>query len=257
MEKEITAFKDLIIILDRLRKECPWDRQQTWESLRHLTIEETYELSDAILEHHTSEVCKELGDLMLHIVFYAKIASEQQLFGMAEVLENLNTKLKTRHPHIFGDVVANSAEEVKHNWEKIKIVNEHKKSVLGGVPHSLPSLIKAYRMQEKAAGIGFDWHSDADVWDKVKEEYFEFKETIDENHSQEHVEEEFGDLLFALTNYARWKHINPEDALEKANKKFMRRFQYIEKRAAETGKNLHEMTLDEMDVFWNEAKTQE
>ena len=254
MNQEINTFDALLGILEKLRAECPWDKKQTWESLRHLTIEETFELSDAIMDNDSEEVCKELGDLILHIVFYAKIASEKGLFTIADVLEKLNKKLIRRHPHIFGDVVVSSAEEVKNNWERIKIENEHKTSVLEGVPHSLPSLIKAYRMQEKAAGVGFDWPSDKEVWDKVKEEYGEFMEAIQASDNHEHTEEEFGDLLFALVNYARWKEINPEDALEKANRKFIYRFQHIERRAKECGKKLHEMTLAEMDVFWNEAK---
>jgi XTP/dITP diphosphohydrolase len=254
MNHKINTFDALLAILEKLRAECPWDKKQTWESLRHLTIEETFELSDAILDNDSEDVCKELGDLLLHIVFYSKIASEKGLFDVADVLEKINKKLIRRHPHIFGDVVVNSAEEVKNNWERIKIDNEHKKSVLEGVPHSLPSLIKAYRMQEKAAGVGFDWHSEKDVWDKVKEEYGEFREAVEMPDNLEHAEEEFGDLLFALVNYARWKNINPEDALEKANRKFIHRFQHIEQRAKESEKKLHEMTLAEMDVFWNEAK---
>jgi XTP/dITP diphosphohydrolase len=254
MDQEINTFDALLGILEKLRAECPWDKKQTWESLRHLTIEETFELSDAILSNDGEEVCKELGDLLLHIVFYAKIASEEGLFDIADVLERINKKLIRRHPHIFGNVVVSGAEEVKSNWERIKIENESKKSVLEGVPRSLPSLIKAYRMQEKAAGVGFDWHSDKDVWDKVKEEYAEFKEAINTSDNHQHAEEEFGDLLFALVNYARWKNINPEDALEKANRKFIHRFQHIEQRAKEIGKKLHEMTLVEMDVFWEEAK---
>jgi XTP/dITP diphosphohydrolase len=254
MEQEINTFEALLSILERLRAECPWDKKQTWESLRHLTIEETFELSDAIMDNDSEEVCKELGDLILHIVFYSKIASEKGLFTIADVLEKINDKLIRRHPHIFGDVVVSNAEEVKNNWERIKIENENKVSVLEGVPRSLPSLIKAYRMQEKAAGVGFDWASENDVWEKVKEEYGEFKEAIQTEDDHEHAEEEFGDLLFALVNYARWKHINPEDALEKANRKFIYRFQHIERRAKESGKKLHEMTLAEMDVFWNEAK---
>jgi len=254
MNQDLNTFEALLDILEKLRAECPWDKKQTWESLRHLTIEETYELSDAIMGNDSAEVCKELGDLMLHIVFYAKIASEKGLFTIAEVLEKINKKLIRRHPHIFGNVVVSGAEEVKSNWERIKIENESKKSVLEGVPHSLPSLIKAYRMQEKAAGVGFDWYSENDVWNKVKEEYAEFKEAVNTADDHEHAEEEFGDLLFALVNYARWKDINPEDALEKANRKFINRFQHIEQRAKESGKKLHEMTLDEMDVFWEEAK---
>lgn len=256
MKRELAAFDELLQIMDKLRAGCPWDKKQSWESLRYLTIEETYELSDAILANDATEISKELGDLIMHIVFYAKIGDEKGLFTIADVLEKINEKLKIRHPHIFGDVKVADAKDVRDNWERIKIEKEGKKSVLGGVPNSLPSLVKAYRMQEKAAGVGFDWPSDEEVWDKVKEEYGEFLEAIDEKN-QAHAEEEFGDLLFALVNYARWKDINPEDALEKANRKFISRFQHIENRAKETGRALHKMSLDEMEAFWQEAKKQE
>lgn len=253
MERSLVAFKELLEIMDKLRAGCPWDKKQTWQSLRHLTIEETFELSDAILDNDAQEVAKELGDLVMHVVFYAKIGAEEMLFDMGDVLEKINEKLRVRHPHIFGDVVVADAKDVRDNWERIKIEKEGKRSVLGGVPRSLPPLIKAYRMQEKAAGIGFDWASANDVWEKVVEEYGEFVEALEEDDLN-HAEEEFGDLLFALINYARWKGINPEDSLEKANRKFLSRFQYIEKRALETGKVLHKMSLDEMEAFWQEAK---
>ncbi|MDR0365042.1 MAG: nucleoside triphosphate pyrophosphohydrolase [Bacteroidales bacterium] len=257
MKRELAAFEKLLQIMDKLRAGCPWDKKQTWESLRYLTIEETHELSDAILAHDAAEVSKELGDLIMHIIFYAKIASEKDYFTIADVLEKINEKLRVRHPHIFGDVKVTDAKDVRDNWERIKIEKEGKKSLLEGVPKSLPSLVKAYRMQEKAAGIGFDWHSSEEVWDKVKEEYLEFLEAVQEKDNQEHAEEEFGDLLFALVNYARWKDINPEDALEKANRKFIFRFQYIENRAKEAGKMLHEMSLEEMEALWQEAKKHE
>lgn len=240
--------------MDQLREGCPWDRKQTWESLRYLTIEETFELSDAILENNAKEISKELGDLMLHIVFYAKIGQEKKLFDMSDVLANINKKLIQRHPHIFGDVKVSNEKEVKDNWERIKLEKEGKKSVLEGVPKSMPAIVKAYRMQEKAAGVGFDWENAEQVWDKVTEEVDEFLEVADNPKEHAHAEEEFGDLLFALINYARWKNINPEDALERANKKFIHRFQHIEERAKETGKNLPDMTLNEMEVFWQEAK---
>lgn len=254
MKKELENFEHLLNIMDQLREGCPWDRKQTWESLRYLTIEETFELSDAILENNAKEISKELGDLMLHIVFYAKIGQEKKLFDMSDVLANINKKLIQRHPHIFGDVKVSNEKEVKDNWERIKLEKEGKKSVLEGVPKSMPAIVKAYRMQEKAAGVGFDWENAEQVWDKVTEEVDEFLEVADNPKEHAHAEEEFGDLLFALINYARWKNINPEDALERANKKFIHRFQHIEERAKETGKNLPDMTLNEMEVFWQEAK---
>lgn len=254
MKKELENFEHLLNIMDQLREGCPWDRKQTWESLRYLTIEETFELSDAILENNAKEISKELGDLMLHIVFYAKIGQEKRLFDMSDVLANINKKLIQRHPHIFGDVKVSNEKEVKDNWERIKLEKEGKKSVLEGVPKSMPAIVKAYRMQEKAAGVGFDWENAEQVWDKVTEEVDEFLEVADNPKEHAHAEEEFGDLLFALINYARWKNINPEDALERANKKFIHRFQHIEERAKETGKNLPDMTLNEMEAFWQEAK---
>jgi XTP/dITP diphosphohydrolase len=251
------AFERLLTIMDTLREQCPWDQKQTMESLRHLTIEETYELSDAILDGDVQEIRKELGDLMLHLVFYARIASETQQFTITEVLNGICDKLISRHPHIYGDITVKDEAEVKRNWEQLKL-KEGNKSVLGGVPSSLPSLIKASRIQEKARGVGFDWEEKSQVWDKVEEEMQEFKNefnaTSTEKIDLEKAEAEFGDLLFSLINYARFININPEDALEKTNKKFIKRFQYLESKAQELGKNLKEMSLEEMDVFWNEAK---
>ncbi len=253
MKRELSEFKRLLDIMDELRLKCPWDKKQTLESLRYLTIEETYELSDAIIAEDLDDIKKELGDLMLHIVFYSKIGSEQNAFDIADVLENINEKLIERHPHIYGDVKVVNAREVKDNWEKIKIKNEGRKSVLGGVPKSLPPLVKAYRMQEKASGVGFDWESRSQVWDKVMEELEEMKAEVDKPEDGK-LEGEFGDLLFALVNYARFIDINPEDALEKTNMKFIRRFQYLEEHAREDGKALYDMSLKEMDVYWEEAK---
>ena len=253
MKKELSEFAHLLKIMDELRTQCPWDKKQTLESLRYLTIEETYELSDAIIEEDLDGIKKELGDLMLHIVFYSKIGSEQNAFGIADVLETINKKLVERHPHIYGDTKVKDAREVKDNWERIKIKNEGRKSVLAGVPKSLPPLVKAYRMQEKASGIGFDWESPHQVWDKVLEELAEMKEEVDNNDKRK-AEEEFGDLLFALVNYSRFIDVNPEDALEKTNLKFKRRFQYLEEHAKADGKALYDMSLKEMDVYWEEAK---
>ncbi len=234
-----TSFERLLAIMDDLRSQCPWDKKQTMETLRHLTIEETYELSDAILEGDMQEIRKELGDLMLH------------------VLNGICDKLINRHPHIYGDTKAETEEEVKQNWEKIKLI-EGNKSVLGGVPKSLPALIKASRIQEKARGVGFDWDDKTQVWEKVEEELQEFKNEFNITNNQEidreKAESEFGDLMFSLINYARFLDINPEDALEKTNKKFIKRFQYLESKAVEMGKSLKDMSLAEMDVFWNEAK---
>lgn len=252
-----TAFDRLLAIMNDLRSQCPWDKKQTMETLRHLTIEETYELSDAILEGNMQEIRKELGDLMLHLVFYAKIGSETNDFNITDVLNGICEKLINRHPHIYGDVVADTEEQVKQNWEQIKL-KEGNKSVLAGVPSSLPALVKASRIQEKARGVGFDWEEKQQVWEKVEEEMQEFKNEFNviENKEidQEKAEAEFGDLLFSLINYARFININPEDALEKTNRKFIKRFQYLESKSKELGKNLKDMTLAEMDVFWNEAK---
>ncbi len=253
MEEKLKAFERLLNIMDDLRKGCPWDREQTFESLRHLTIEEVFELSDAILDKNLNEIKKELGDIMLHIVFYAKLGEEHKAFDIKDVLEGISEKLIFRHPHIYGEVKVSGAEEVKDNWEKLKI-QEGKKSVLEGVPVSLPPLLKAYRMQEKVKGVGFEWKELSHVWDKVEEEMNELKHEVDNNASKEKIENEFGDLLFALVNYARYLGINPDDALEKTNKKFISRFQYIEKEAAKEGKSPKDMTLEEMDVFWNKAK---
>lgn len=253
MEEKLKAFERLLNIMDDLRKGCPWDREQTFESLRHLTIEEVFELSDAILDKNLNEIKKELGDIMLHIVFYAKLGEEHKAFDIKDVLEGISEKLIFRHPHIYGEVKVSGAEEVKDNWEKLKI-QEGKKSVLEGVPVSLPPLLKAYRMQEKVKGVGFEWKELSHVWDKVEEEMNELKHEVDNNASKEKIEDEFGDLLFALVNYARYLGINPDDALEKTNKKFRSRFQYIEKEAAKEGKSPKDMTLEEMDVFWNKAK---
>ena len=253
MNKALSEFKRLLEIMDELRASCPWDKKQTLESLRYLTIEETYELSDAIIANDLDDIKKELGDLMLHIVFYSKIGSEKKAFNIGEVLETINDKLVERHPHIYGDEKVKDARDVLDNWEKIKIKKEGRKSVLGGVPKSLPPLVKAFRMQEKASGVGFDWESPEQVWDKVIEEMHEMKAEV-ENADEQKLEEEFGDLLFALVNYSRFIGINPEDALEKANMKFKRRFQYLEEHAGEDGRALYDMSLDEMDVYWEEAK---
>jgi XTP/dITP diphosphohydrolase len=257
MEEKLEAFRKLLEIMDELRAKCPWDKKQTLESLRYLTIEETYELSDAILEKDMDGIKKELGDLMLHLVFYSKIASETGAFDIKSVLENITAKLIHRHPHIFGDVKVKDAKEVRDNWEKIKLKEKGNESVLSGVPGSLPAVVKAYRIQEKASGVGFDWDRPEQVWDKVMEEMKELRDEVENGGSEEKKEDEFGDLLFALINYARFIDVNPEDALERTNKKFIHRFQYLEEKAKRAHKPLKEMTLDEMDVFWNEAKKME
>lgn len=239
--------------MDELRAKCPWDRKQTFESLRHLTIEETYELSDAILEKDLEGIKKELGDLMLHLVFYAKIGSETGDFSIKDVLDTINEKLIRRHPHIYGDITVTTAEEVKNNWEKIKLKETDRTSVLDGVPNSLPAMVKAYRMQEKAHGVGFDWENADQVWEKVKEEISELECEVKKGN-QDQIEKEFGDLIFSLINYARFIGVNPEDALERTNKKFMKRFRYIEEQSRKQGKSLKEMNLQEMDAFWDEAK---
>lgn len=251
-DPRLTDFKRLLDIMDELRAKCPWDSKQTFESLRYLTIEETYELSDAIVDKKYDEIPKELGDLMLHLVFYAKIGSEQNLFNITDVLNGICEKLIRRHPHIFSDVKVANEEEVKNNWEVIKL-QEGNRSVLGGVPVSLPAMVKAYRIQEKARGVGFDWDNTEQVLKKVREEFGEFQEELKNDTPEK--EDEFGDLLFALINYARFVKVNPEDALEKSNKKFIRRFQYMEKRAGELHKNLSDMSLDEMEMLWQEAKS--
>jgi len=250
--QQLQAFDKLLSIMDDLREKCPWDKKQTLQSLRHLTIEEVYELGDAILDDNLNEIKKELGDVLLHIIFYAKIGSESQTFDIGDVIENISKKLVDRHPHIYGDVVVENEEEVKQNWEKLKL-KEGNKSVLEGVPKSLPAMVKAYRIQDKAKGVGFDWDKPEQVWEKVQEEINEFKAEI-EAKNQATMEAEFGDVLFSLVNYARFVNINPENALELTNKKFIKRFQYLENKATDLGKPLAEMTLAEMDVFWNEAK---
>jgi XTP/dITP diphosphohydrolase len=251
-QRHLEAFERLLIIMDELREQCPWDRKQTLESLRPLTIEETYELADAILEGNAEELRGEVGDLFLHLVFYCKIASEQGAFDVADALNAWCEKLIRRHPHIYGDVKAETEEEVKRNWEQLKL-QEGKKSVLQGVPKSLPALVKATRIQFKAAQVGFEWEQMDQVWEKVEEETAEFQEAM-RSSDQAKREEEFGDLLFALVNYARYAGIDPESALERTNKKFIRRFQYIENHA---GRDLNEMTLEEMDTLWNRAKAEE
>ncbi len=282
MNEKLIAFDRLLAIMDELREKCPWDKKQTIESIRHLTIEETYELSDAILENDFDKIKKELGDLLLHIVFYSRIASETNAFTIADVCNSLCEKLIHRHPHIYGDVKVKDEHEVKSNWEKLKLLEGKEKnlpagqagkSALGGVPNSLPAIIKAYRIQEKARGVGFDWEKPEQVWEKVEEELNELKEvapTLKEEIQDvlklplgrpertpsegAKAEEEFGDLLFALINYARFIEVNPEDALEKTNRKFIKRFQYLEKESAKDGKQLSNMSLAEMDVYWNRAK---
>lgn len=258
-EDKLKAFDRLLTVMNELRENCPWDKKQTWETLRHLTVEETYELSDAILDNDTQEVKKELGDLMLHNVFYARIAEEKGQFSIADVLHAICDKLVERHPHVYGDVVANDEETVKSNWEKIKL-NTGNKSVLEGVPTSLPAMVKAMRIQDKARGVGFDWEKKEQVWEKVEEEMEEFKKEFRPDQGapadMARVQSEFGDLLFSLVNYARFINIDPEEALERTNKKFIRRFQYLETESAKDGKKLGEMTLAEMDVYWERAKNQ-
>lgn len=251
MNDKLEAFQRLLTIMDELREKCPWDRKQTMESLRHLTIEEMYELSDAILDADLQEIKKELGDLMLHLVFYSKIASERGAFDVADVLHAVCDKLVSRHPHIYGDVKVKDEEEVKANWEKLKL-REGNKSVLEGVPRSLPSLVKAGRIQDKARGVGFDWDHADQVWEKVQEELAELRKEVEVKSSR--IEDEFGDVLFSLINYARFIGVNPDDALERTNRKFIRRFQYLESESARDGRKLGEMTLEEMDVYWNRAK---
>lgn len=251
-ENQLAAFDRLLTIMDELREQCPWDRKQTMESLRHLTIEETYELGDAILDNDLNEVKKELGDLLLHIVFYAKIGSESGDFDIADVAHGIAEKLIYRHPHIYGDVDVADEEEVKRNWEAIKL-KEGKKSVLEGVPNGLPALVKANRIQEKVAGVGFDWERPEQVFEKLKEELGELQEEI-KKADTEAITSEFGDVLFSMVNYARFLGVNPENALERTNKKFIGRFQYLEQKAKTLGKSLSDMTLAEMDVFWEEAK---
>lgn len=252
-EEQLKAFDRLLTIMDELREQCPWDRKQTMESLRHLTIEETYELGDAILDNDLEEVKKELGDVLLHLVFYAKIGSETGDFDIADVANSICEKLIARHPHIYGDVKVADEEEVKKNWENLKL-KEGKKSVLEGVPRSLPAVVKANRIQDKVAGVGFDWEEPQQVFEKLQEELGELQHEI-ELADKDKIEAEFGDVLFSMINYARFLKVNPENALERTNKKFIQRFQYLESKAKENHKALKDMTLAEMDVFWNEAKS--
>lgn len=249
---QLKAFDRLLTIMDELREQCPWDKKQTMETLRHLTIEETYELGDAILDNDLQEVKKELGDVLLHIVFYAKIGSETNDFDIADVCNDICEKLISRHPHIYGDVNVADEEEVKRNWENLKL-NEGKKSVLEGVPKSLPALVKASRIQDKVAGVGFYWEEPQQVFEKLQEELGELQYEVNQNNTEK-IEEEFGDVLFSMINYARFLKVNPENALERTNKKFIKRFQYLESKAKEMNKSLKDMTLAEMDVFWNQAK---
>jgi XTP/dITP diphosphohydrolase len=251
MQNKLKAFERLLNIMDDLREKCPWDKKQTIQSLRHLTIEETYELADAILDENMQDIKEEIGDIMLHMVFYSKIASETNDFDIADSLNSVCDKLIERHPHIYGDVVAETEEEVKKNWEKIKL-KSGKKSVLEGVPKSLPSMVKATRIQEKARGIGFDWDNKDQVWEKVKEELSELKVEIDNNSNN--IEDEFGDVLFSMINYARFIGVNPENALEKTNRKFISRFQFLEVESKKDGKNIPDMSLDEMNFYWDKAK---
>lgn len=249
---QLKAFDRLLTIMDELREQCPWDKKQTMETLRHLTIEETYELGDAILDNDLDEIKKELGDVLLHIVFYSKIGSETNDFDIADVCNTICDKLINRHPHIYGDVTVENEEDVKRNWENLKL-KEGKNSVLEGVPKSLPALVKANRIQDKVAGVGFDWEEPNQVWEKVEEELKELQEEIKIGDSNA-IENEFGDVMFSMVNYARFLKINPENALERTNKKFSKRFQYLESKAKALNKNLKDMTLQEMDVFWEEAK---
>jgi XTP/dITP diphosphohydrolase len=251
-EDQLAAFNRLLDIMDDLREKCPWDKKQTLESLRHLTIEETYELADAILENDLPEIKKELGDVLLHIIFYAKIGSEKKAFDIADVANSISDKLIHRHPHIYGDVKVDSVEDVKRNWEQIKL-KEGKTSVLEGVPKSLPAVVKASRIQEKVSGVGFDWEKPEQVWEKVQEELSELNAEIKAGN-KENTEKEFGDVLFSMINYARFIGVNPENALEKTNKKFINRFQFLEEAAKKEGKELSDMSLTEMDVYWEKSK---
>ncbi|CAI8311859.1 MAG: Nucleoside triphosphate pyrophosphohydrolase [Flavobacterium sp. SCGC AAA160-P02] len=251
-KQQLKAFDRLLTIMDELREKCPWDKKQTFESLRHLTIEETYELADAILDNNLEEIKKELGDLLLHIIFYAKIGSETKSFDIADVTNSISDKLIDRHPHIYDDLEVKDEEEVKKNWEKIKL-KEGKKSVLEGVPKSLPAMVKSNRIQDKVSGVGFDWEEPYQVWKKVQEELSELNTEL-EKGNKEGIESEFGDVLFSMVNYARFIGVNPENALEKTNKKFIDRFQYLEQAAQKEGKKLTEMSLSEMDLFWNQSK---
>ena len=250
---QLQAFDRLLTIMDELREQCPWDKKQTMETLRHLTIEEVYELGDAILDNDLNEVKKELGDVLLHIVFYSRIGSETQSFDIADVCNSICDKLIERHPHIYGDVIVENEDDVKRNWEQIKLKEKGKTSVLQGVPKSLPAMVKANRIQDKVAGVGFDWEQPQQVWEKVEEELDELKQEVLLGDANK-MENELGDVLFSIINYARFLKINPENALERTNKKFIKRFQYLETKAKELNKSLQDMTLAEMDIFWEEAK---
>lgn len=253
MQAKLAAFQRLLTIMDELREQCPWDRKQTFQTLRKLTIEETYELADELIDENLEGIKEEVGDLLLHMVFYARIAEEKAAWNIGDSLNAVCDKLVVRHPHIYGDVVADDEETVKRNWEQIKLrEGKGKKTVLSGVPNGLPAMVKAMRMQEKTAQFNFDWENKEQVWDKVNEELHEYRETVEQNMSHEEQEGEFGDLLFSLINYARWQGIDPEAALEKTNRKFKYRFEYLEKKA---GDRLGKMTLDEMEAIWQEAKT--
>ena len=251
-KKQLAGFSRLLDIMDELRAKCPWDKKQTLESLRHLTIEETYELADAILKNDLQEIKKELGDILLHIVFYSKIGSEKEAFDIGDVANSISDKLISRHPHIYGGVKVENEHDVKRNWEQLKL-NEGRESVLEGVPNGLPAVVKASRIQEKVAGVGFDWEEPSQVWEKVQEELSELNEEI-KTGNKENTEKEFGDVLFSMINYARFIDVNPENALEKTNKKFINRFQFLEKAAKKEGKNLSDMSLAEMDVHWESSK---
>ena len=254
MDERAGSFLKLLKIMDELREQCPWDKKQTIESIRHLTIEETFELSDAILKKDLNEIKKELGDILLHIVFYSRIASESNAFDIKDVMDSLCEKLVFRHPHIYGDIKAETPEQVSQNWEQLKQKEKGgNKSVLSGVPNSMPALLKAYRIQEKARAVGFDWEDPKEVYGKVKEELDEFEKEI-KNKNQENAEKEFGDVLFSLINYARFLNINPEDALEQTNQKFIKRFGYMENKVKEQGKQISDCKLAELDIYWNEAK---
>jgi XTP/dITP diphosphohydrolase len=254
MDERASSFLRLLKIMDELREKCPWDKAQTIESIRHLTIEETFELSDAILKGDLSEVKKELGDILLHIVFYSRIAGEKGAFTIKEVIDSLCEKLIFRHPHVYGDVEASNEEQVKSNWEQIKQKEKGgNKTVMAGVPNSMPALLKAYRIQEKAKAVGFDWEKPEQVYEKVKEELSEFESEV-KNKNRENAEKEFGDILFSLINYARFVNINPEDALEQTNQKFMKRFTYMEQKVKEKGRQIADCRLSELDEYWNEAK---
>jgi len=260
MKEKLDAFAELLNIMDELREKCPWDKVQTLETLRTLSIEEVYELSDAIINKDLDGVKEEVGDLMLHLVFYAKIGSEKGAFDITDVLKAISKKLINRHPHVFGETEVTGTKQVLQNWEEIKLkekqTNKQKKTVLSGVPKSLPALIKAYRIQDKVSGVGFDWDFKEQVWAKVTEEINEFQEEMKKN-DKEKMEKEFGDIFFALVNAARLYGINPEDALEQTNKKFIKRFNYLETKTIQQGKSLHDMNLEEMDIYWEEAKTLE